>query len=469
MLQLQITSQPVAPAPGGTPVALAGQAALPIPAGDETFDAVLQEALPGPLTAQDMVVGDAVLAAMPDDPGAGGDIAPPIELSGMAPAPPALPPVEPVSDHDRTVPPSSIAVALMGQAEGFGLSNVSLPGGVVAQAHVPKTAGAAQVPADLSEPATAMDAVAEPGAPGRPLVTEAGGLPSAAGQSGRLAAPDVPREGAAANLAVGSAPVAQAGPASLAGTDNPSLTHALAGSALPEPLSMAGRAPSYWSLRGGDDGARAAPRDHGGAPLPSLEVVRVGSGPAVPDDPAKVDLVAMAGTAIAEAEAEAVLRVEAAGPGAGALSGGVAPPATSPGTGATVPPGPAAPLPQTLVADLSAIITAEPDGPVELSLSPEELGRLKVSLWADMDGLRVMVQAERTETLDLLRRNADLLTEELRLAGFSGGSLDFSGWKDPESGPSGVPGTMPEGTATYAEPPPVPLRWSALHGLDLRF
>lgn len=65
------------------------------------------------------------------------------------------------------------------------------------------------------------------------------------------------------------------------------------------------------------------------------------------------------------------------------------------------------------------------DGPVELALAPEELGRLTISLQQEGDFVRVSMMAERPETLDLLRRHAGDLLADLRQSGFSGASFSF--------------------------------------------
>ena len=69
---------------------------------------------------------------------------------------------------------------------------------------------------------------------------------------------------------------------------------------------------------------------------------------------------------------------------------------------------------------------------VELTLSPEELGRVQMEFRADGDEMRVFLTAERPETLDLLRRHADQLAAELRQAGYSGASLSFGAWGQPQ-------------------------------------
>ena len=66
-----------------------------------------------------------------------------------------------------------------------------------------------------------------------------------------------------------------------------------------------------------------------------------------------------------------------------------------------------------------------PDGSVEIKLSPEELGRVRMTVSPGDAEVTISVMAERGETLDLLRRNADILSAELRNAGFERLSLDF--------------------------------------------
>ena len=60
----------------------------------------------------------------------------------------------------------------------------------------------------------------------------------------------------------------------------------------------------------------------------------------------------------------------------------------------------------------------------EIALSPEELGRIRLVM-SGPDRGQITIWAERPETLDLVRRNADLLTQQLADAGVSAGSLDF--------------------------------------------
>ncbi|HRK41661.1 MAG TPA: flagellar hook-length control protein FliK [Gemmobacter sp.] len=69
-------------------------------------------------------------------------------------------------------------------------------------------------------------------------------------------------------------------------------------------------------------------------------------------------------------------------------------------------------------------------GVTEIRLDPEELGRLRITLEGEGEGLRVRVDVERPETLDLLRRNGDRLAEILREAGYDQADMQFGSWSD---------------------------------------
>ena len=65
-------------------------------------------------------------------------------------------------------------------------------------------------------------------------------------------------------------------------------------------------------------------------------------------------------------------------------------------------------------------------GTVELSLSPEELGRVRLRLHPSEAGLSVTITADRPETLDLMRRNIDLLAREFLEIGYQDTQFDFA-------------------------------------------
>ncbi|MGB3314973.1 MAG: flagellar hook-length control protein FliK [Albidovulum sp.] len=82
-------------------------------------------------------------------------------------------------------------------------------------------------------------------------------------------------------------------------------------------------------------------------------------------------------------------------------------------------------LPLGLGQRLAETVARFPDRPVEVTLSPEELGRVRMSLSTHDGTLTMSVQADRPETLDLLRRNIDQLAQDFRDLGFRDLSFSF--------------------------------------------
>lgn len=82
-----------------------------------------------------------------------------------------------------------------------------------------------------------------------------------------------------------------------------------------------------------------------------------------------------------------------------------------------------------------ALVAARENG-IDLQLSPEELGRVKLSITQGEAGLLVTVSADRPETLDLLRRHIDLLGEEFSALGLGETAFSFS---DSQGNPEGSP------------------------------
>jgi flagellar hook-length control protein FliK len=89
---------------------------------------------------------------------------------------------------------------------------------------------------------------------------------------------------------------------------------------------------------------------------------------------------------------------------------------------------------------LTEIARRLPDGPVEVTLSPEELGKVRFAILGTEGQMSVQIVAERAETLDLLRRHIDVLASELREQGYDQVSFSFG-----QGG--GGPGAEPGGTA----------------------
>lgn len=89
----------------------------------------------------------------------------------------------------------------------------------------------------------------------------------------------------------------------------------------------------------------------------------------------------------------------------------------------------AAHAPLVQIAD---VIVAQREGSTEIMLNPHELGRVKVTISGDSAVLHVGLVVERPETLDLVRRHADLLVRELRQGGVEQPLLDFMAQGDPQ-------------------------------------
>jgi flagellar hook-length control protein FliK len=117
-------------------------------------------------------------------------------------------------------------------------------------------------------------------------------------------------------------------------------------------------------------------------------------------------------------------------------------------------------------AALQAQAKAPADGGITLTLAPVELGELHLVMIPEGESLRVTITVERPETLDLLRRHADQLGQELRQAGFHSASFSFaqSGQDDRNPQPPAAHlATAPLQPETPTAPSPL-----ASGGLDLR-
>lgn len=120
---------------------------------------------------------------------------------------------------------------------------------------------------------------------------------------------------------------------------------------------------------------------------------------------------------------------------------------------------------ERIVRQLAPALRILPDGVAELTLSPEELGRLRLSMVADGDRMIVQLAADRPETLDLLRRHVDQLGNALREAGFA--NVDYA-FADQRRGGMAAGTTSTEGeVAAPAETGPVPAR-NARPGVEKR-
>ncbi|WP_170068428.1 flagellar hook-length control protein FliK [Meinhardsimonia xiamenensis] len=101
-----------------------------------------------------------------------------------------------------------------------------------------------------------------------------------------------------------------------------------------------------------------------------------------------------------------------------------------------------------IAGQLAAVARALPDGPVEIVLEPEELGRVRMQLTGSDGVMSVQINVERPETAALMRRHIDLLASELRELGYADVSFEFTGDRrgsEREDGGASAAGLAPTG------------------------
>lgn len=153
-------------------------------------------------------------------------------------------------------------------------------------------------------------------------------------------------------------------------------------------------------------------------------------------------------------------------------------------TGAETPPQPQAvepggrmaqspqpsPLDQALVRQIAYVIERTRDGAIRVELDPPELGSVTLRVQGTGDTLSVVLLGERGETVDLLRRNLDPLTQELQKLGYGTVDIDLGGRQKRPAPPPPLniseqtsPDPASEPASHMARPGPNPQT-----GLDLR-
>jgi hypothetical protein len=130
------------------------------------------------------------------------------------------------------------------------------------------------------------------------------------------------------------------------------------------------------------------------------------------------------------------------------------------------------PAPPPVARQIAEAFAAFPDRAVEITLSPEELGRVRMVVTSHDGALVLSLAAERAETLDLMRRNIDQLAADLHDLGFDSFRFNFAGEGSGGHDARPAPGAeaLPDGPVPV---PPAPTahpagRASAGAGLDIR-
>lgn len=124
-----------------------------------------------------------------------------------------------------------------------------------------------------------------------------------------------------------------------------------------------------------------------------------------------------------------------------------------------------------LTARMAETLIRNAGRPVEIALSPEELGRVRMALNPSEIGITVTISADRPETQDLIRRHAEQLAADLRGLGYESVTFSFSGngGQTPDRQPPGDRGgTGPSATVEAPDPAPLGQSATAADGLDLR-
>lgn len=132
-------------------------------------------------------------------------------------------------------------------------------------------------------------------------------------------------------------------------------------------------------------------------------------------------------------------------------------------------------LPTRVAMQVAEVARQLPDRPVEITLTPEELGKVRLSFQMSENGaMHVVIAAERPETMDLLRRNIDSLAGEFKDLGYSDSGFSFESFdqgtqnNDAPDLPSFERMSPSQAMDETVVKTPEPVRLSLGSGMDLR-
>ncbi|MDX8352859.1 flagellar hook-length control protein FliK [Cognatiyoonia sp. IB215182] len=108
---------------------------------------------------------------------------------------------------------------------------------------------------------------------------------------------------------------------------------------------------------------------------------------------------------------------------------------------ATTQPAHGAETARQIAQQLAVSVTQSTGRATEIALHPEELGRVRLAMTSLDAAITLSVTAERPETVDLLRRNIDILAQEFRDLGYDDINFSFEGGdkSDDEPTPEALP------------------------------
>ncbi len=127
------------------------------------------------------------------------------------------------------------------------------------------------------------------------------------------------------------------------------------------------------------------------------------------------------------------------------------------------------PVANQIAEQLPHLITKAEKQTVELRLDPPELGRVTIHLTTHDQQVTAHITADRTDTVELMRRHAELLTATLARAGFSQADLSFQQGKNQsnQGGFSAFQSTS-SGFESDEPAPPAPAETGLNGRLDIR-
>lgn len=128
-------------------------------------------------------------------------------------------------------------------------------------------------------------------------------------------------------------------------------------------------------------------------------------------------------------------------------------------------------IPRLVAVQLAEAFAAKGERNVEVALNPEELGRVKMRVSTSENGIIVVIQTERPETGDLMRRHINELADEFRKMGFENISFEFNGGNasggQAENNGSNQAGSGAGGTETSEEMAAASVAQTAVQNLRL--
>jgi len=97
-------------------------------------------------------------------------------------------------------------------------------------------------------------------------------------------------------------------------------------------------------------------------------------------------------------------------------------------------------------------------GTTEITLNPEELGRVKMSLSLTDGAMVLTITAERPDTIDIMRRHIDLLAQTYRQLGFANMTFNFAGSSEQgqSTNPTHTEDTVADSPAAKTDDSPQP-------------